>query len=145
MWINRRRAFTIIELMVVVLVMGILATLAVAHFQSVTQRAYRAKALDVAKQAGEILNLYWQVTGGNFSNSFTGQGCSPPCDYTITIEGQGYAFRRSLYRGSTAGEYYYVVYAGNSNTLAVHRSSNNAKILDFEYQHSQATYTTNPP
>lgn len=144
-WLKMRRSFSIVELVVVAAVISILAAMALAHFQSTTRRAYQTKALNLASQAGDIMNLYWQVTGGYYAAAINASGCGPPCNQNINIEGENYTIRGSDSRGGTGGEFYYINYGGNTDTIAVHRSSDSSKILDYNYISAVATFTSNNP
>jgi len=140
-----RRTFSIVELVVVCVVIGILASVAIAHYSSVTRRAYRTKAAALAQEAGDILHLYYQVYGGNYGNPISGN-CPPPCTQNLSIEGQNYQFSGSKYRGdAAAGEYFYIGYPGNSNVVSVFRSSNGNRVLDYNYKDSTLSDTGNPP
>ncbi len=60
---NRQQAFTIVELLIVIVVIGILAAIVIVTFSGIQDRAYNAKALSVANAYEKALQLYKIDTG----------------------------------------------------------------------------------
>ena len=61
---RRRAGFTLLEIMVVMFILGLLATLVAPNVLGRTDDARRAKALAEMKQIEQALNLYRLDTGG---------------------------------------------------------------------------------
>ena len=57
---NNRRGFTLVELMVVIVVIGILASLAIPRFMGVTEKAKLSEFKPVLKQAITLYNAWYQ-------------------------------------------------------------------------------------
>jgi prepilin-type N-terminal cleavage/methylation domain-containing protein len=79
-----RKGFTIIELLVVIVVLGILSAIALAKFASLKEQAY------VAAMKADLRNLavyqinYWESNGSFFSGDGTAQGFVPTFEVTVT-------------------------------------------------------------
>ncbi|OYW43862.1 hypothetical protein B7Z28_00540 [Candidatus Saccharibacteria bacterium 32-45-3] len=61
--ISNRSGFTIIELLVVIVVIGILATITVTGYNGVKERALSTKAASIANSYARLLQLYKSETG----------------------------------------------------------------------------------
>ena len=57
---NNRKGFTLVELMVVIVVIGILASLAIPRFMGVTEKAKLSEFKPVLKQAITLYDAYYQ-------------------------------------------------------------------------------------
>ena len=59
-----RRAFTLVELLIVISVIGIIATISVVSYRGVQERARTAAAIDGANQAADLLESYQLKNSG---------------------------------------------------------------------------------
>ena len=73
---QKRRAFTLIELMIVVVIVGILAALAVARYMKVSKRAKMSEAKVVLKNIWTCCQTYYEE-----------HGCWPPNRHDIERDG----------------------------------------------------------
>lgn len=93
---SRARGFTLIELMVVVAIIGVVASIAVPYYQDSVARAHRAELpIVVNKVRQHFLNLY--DNNGSFLNSIgmpAGSGLNP---YTTVPVGQKAAWNPNVW------------------------------------------------
>lgn len=75
------RGFTIVELLVVIVVIAIIATISIASYDGITQRAHNTKTLGAVAQYSKIIELYQAQNGGKYPQLSSG---------TITCLGKGY-------------------------------------------------------
>jgi type IV pilus assembly protein PilA len=79
-----RKGFTLIELVVVVLVIGILATIVIAKFLTAKESAYIAAMKSDLRNFAVYEQNYSNDNGGYFSGNGLAQGFSPSTDVTVT-------------------------------------------------------------
>ena len=95
---HNRKGFTLIELMIVVVIIGILAALAIPRFMQTTGKAKKSEAKTVLKQLYQLERAYFQefdayVAGANTaalvisSLSFDDPGADARYDYSVTVMG----------------------------------------------------------
>jgi prepilin-type N-terminal cleavage/methylation domain-containing protein len=61
--LRNNKGFTLIELMIVVVIIGILAAIAIPKFQAVSQNAKKSEAGPVLKQICSLQGTFFQETG----------------------------------------------------------------------------------
>ncbi len=91
---NRQKGFTLIELMIVVVIIGILAALAIPRFMQATIKAKESEAKTVLKQIYTLERTYRQENGA----------------YTVTIADIGFL-------APTNSKYVYAVTAAAGNSF----------------------------
>lgn len=80
-----RKGFTLIELIVVILVLGILSAIAIAKFVSVKERSYLASMkADLRNFALYEQNYLMDSQGSYFAGTGTAQGFTPTSGVTVT-------------------------------------------------------------
>ena len=95
---HNRKGFTLIELMIVVVIIGILAALAIPRFMQTSGKAKKSEAKTVLKQLYQLERAYFQehdayVAGANTaalvasSLSFDDPGADARYDYSVTTLG----------------------------------------------------------
>jgi prepilin-type N-terminal cleavage/methylation domain-containing protein len=83
---DSKKGFTIVELLVVIVVIGILAAIVIVAYQGVTVRAQNVKTIAAARQWQQILNSYALLNGNNLNlnDSQTSNCLGAPSDYPAT-------------------------------------------------------------
>ncbi|MDQ6770568.1 MAG: prepilin-type N-terminal cleavage/methylation domain-containing protein [Gemmatimonadota bacterium] len=80
-----RRGFTLIELIVVLVVIGIIAAIAIAKFVGVKEAAYIASMKSDLRNFALYEQFYATDNGGNyFAGNGAGEGFKPTPDVTVT-------------------------------------------------------------
>jgi len=111
--INRQHGFTLIELMIVVVIIGILAALAIPRFFSVSTKSKQSEAKLVLKQIYsnqraylQEHDTYWIPPGGTVANSGNPTAFAPilaeiiqPARYSYTITGDRTSFTATATSG----------------------------------------------
>ena len=94
---NRQKGFTLIELMIVVVIIGILAALAIPRFMTATTKSKQSEAKGILKQIYTMQrtyrqqnNIYWgqgSIANAGAPNAFAPIGVEVPTSaiYTYTI------------------------------------------------------------
>jgi len=116
-------AFTLIELMIAVVIIGILATLAVAKYGPVSEKAYSAEAYSVLAQIASAENSYiaeFNVYTSDItrldigSSTTTGTNLSTNFNYTVNVS-SGYA-RADRTKTNRATQNYYMCLNGGKRS-----------------------------
>jgi prepilin-type N-terminal cleavage/methylation domain-containing protein len=63
MQFSRQRGFTIVELLIVIVIIGILAALVIVSYNGITERANSTKVISTAKAFIKALNMMYNETG----------------------------------------------------------------------------------
>ncbi len=87
---NRQKGFTLIELMIVVVIIGILAALAIPRFMQATVKAKESEAKTVLKQIYTLERVYRQENGA-YTNVVADIGFLQPTNskYIYAVGGAG--------------------------------------------------------
>ena len=79
---ERRQGFTLIELMIVVVLVGLLASIAIPRFRNIRENAYDAKAIAEIKYLTVEVEAYF-ADNGAYPASAAELGYVPPSDIAI--------------------------------------------------------------
>ncbi|RKY87117.1 hypothetical protein DRQ09_04990 [candidate division KSB1 bacterium] len=116
---RNKRGFTLIELVMVIVILGILASVAVPKFQNIADKAREAATLGVvggvragitATYASNLLNNYIDPVSGTYypgtlDNAASGSMASPMNPFFINVLDQG-GITKDWLKGSQATYYY---------------------------------------
>ncbi|SYZ74171.1 Fimbrial protein pilA [Candidatus Zixiibacteriota bacterium] len=83
---NRQRGFTLIELMIVVVIIGILAALAIPRFMAATTKSKQSEAKGILKQIYTMENTYRQQNSAYWGQGTTASAAATNAFATIGVE-----------------------------------------------------------
>jgi prepilin-type N-terminal cleavage/methylation domain-containing protein len=81
---SRRRAFTLIELLIVITVLGLLAAIAIPRFNHMKQRANVATMQTALKNLGQAEETYF-AEHGVYTAALDSLNFTPSADMTLTV------------------------------------------------------------
>jgi prepilin-type N-terminal cleavage/methylation domain-containing protein len=97
---NRQRGFTLIELMIVVVIIGILAALAIPRFMAATTKSKQSEAKGILKQIYTMENTYRQQNSSYWGQGTVANAAAQTAFATIGVEIMASA--RYTYTSTTA-------------------------------------------
>lgn len=85
-----RDAFTLVEIMIVVVIIGLLATIAMPAFQKIRAASQDKAVLNNARQLAAAADSYYLENGANFANSSSLVGSTSYVKLLYTVAGETY-------------------------------------------------------
>lgn len=86
---NRQKGFTLIELMIVVVIIGILAALAIPRFMTATTKSKQSEAKGILKQIYTMQRTYRQQNNTYWGQGTTASAAAPNAFAPIGVEIMG--------------------------------------------------------
>lgn len=126
--LRSNKGFTLVEIMIVVVIIGLLAAMAIPAFQKVRTSSLQKTVLNDARQLGSAAQQYFMENGQNAVDVTvdvaTGEITGPLSDYVKKVS------KNMTFTGETTGE----IVAGETFSLKLNGSNPNATPADtFEF------------
>ena len=103
---NNKKGFTLLELLVVVLIIGILAAIASPQYKKITERARAMEAVQTVKSVSDAMERYYLVNG-KYPADVANWGWMSELDIYVPLISKHFKyFRGSNYIGMYKGEYH---------------------------------------
>jgi prepilin-type N-terminal cleavage/methylation domain-containing protein len=120
-WAKKQTGFTIVELLIVIVVIAILATISIVAYSSIQNRANdTAVQSDVRSLAEKVLQFH--AINGEYPSG--GSAAVFPGSITHAINKQSYA-------GDTSNLYYCVIPTGSNARFSIAAKSKSGKVIAF--------------
>lgn len=110
------RAFTLVELIIIVVIIGILSTLAIVKYKDVTEKAYSAEAFSMLGQIASAENVY-KVENNAYTNALGSLDLdsTTSTNFTYSVDtGVGYA--KAIHGSKPKNDYYMCLNGGGQFT-----------------------------
>lgn len=85
MWAKNKYGFTIVELLVVIVVVGVLASIVTIAYSGISQRAENNKTISAVNQIVKLLVNYKELNNGNYPSGVSGLYSCIGSDYSDGI------------------------------------------------------------
>ena len=105
---ENKKGFTLLELLVVVVIIGILATIALPQYQKAVMKSRVTQVIPLIKAVAQAQDVYY-LTNNKFAENIDGLDVDFTCpkDWTCIIEANGYNNILARYKTGTLGVIYY--------------------------------------